>query len=390
MVNRIVLRAAICCLALVAPPSMTSAAMAAPAGQTPLGTAAAGASSDAQSLGDTSTVTVTAVPQAPSADQTVTLVGTVTSADGTSAVSGSMDLLADGQAIPGCTDLAVSSSVPTGIAACQTTFVAATVTLTAEFEPAGDSPADAVVSPGVTLTVTPAATTTTLTASAPVELDGTVTYLATVNPPPGDGDAISPGGTMSFTDDGQVLQNCQYQTVIDGRASCSLRYTQLGTHQISVDYSGDGDFLPSTSPAITVRVVPIPPDGFVDSYLSWTFFYSPHSTTVRGLTATGVAPGTSFVLTCRGRGCPFTRHTTIAGVCASKRGCAQPTADNLAPVFRNRPLGVGTVITISVTHPDWLGKYYSFRIRAARQPRVVEGCLEVRGSVPGVGCTSSS
>ncbi|MGO9882005.1 MAG: hypothetical protein ACLPV4_03205, partial [Solirubrobacteraceae bacterium] len=59
---------------------------------------------------------------------------------------------------------------------------------------------------------------------------------------------------------------------------------------------------------------------------------------------------------------------------------------NLAPRFGGRHLRVGTQITVTFVHPDWIGKYYRFMIRPGRAPKYKVSCLAVNSSLPGVGC----
>jgi hypothetical protein len=58
----------------------------------------------------------------------------------------------------------------------------------------------------------------------------------------------------------------------------------------------------------------------------------------------------------------------------------------LAPVFHNRRLAVGAQITVAITRPLWIGKYYQFTIRARRAPRVRIACLAPGAVRPRFGC----
>ena len=58
----------------------------------------------------------------------------------------------------------------------------------------------------------------------------------------------------------------------------------------------------------------------------------------------------------------------------------------VTPSFVRHRLGVGSRITIEIIRPSWVGKYYSFTVRARRGPRIQIGCLAPGGSVPGQGC----
>jgi hypothetical protein len=39
-----------------------------------------------------------------------------------------------------------------------------------------------------------------------------------------------------------------------------------------------------------------------------------------------------------------------------------------------------------ISHPSYIGKYYSFTVRARQQPTVKIACLAPESSLPGVGC----
>jgi hypothetical protein len=47
---------------------------------------------------------------------------------------------------------------------------------------------------------------------------------------------------------------------------------------------------------------------------------------------------------------------------------------------------VGTQLTIRISHPGYIGKYYSFTVRARRSPALKIACMAPGSSLPGVGC----
>jgi hypothetical protein len=116
--------------------------------------------------------------------------------------------------------------------------------------------------------------------------------------------------------------------------------------------------------------------GFISSTLQWQFFYHPAYTQVTMLRAGDVPRGVTLLLSCAGKGCPFS-SLRIPGTGASV---------DLLPAFHRRHLAAGSEISVRMTRPNWIGKYYSFTARAGRAPAIVLSCLGVGKSQPGVGC----
>lgn len=103
-------------------------------------------------------------------------------------------------------------------------------------------------------------TTTAVTVSSPAVFQGdTVTYTATVTPAPD-------GGTVAF-DDGAgnpATAQCSAQSVVGGKATCTVSYSATGDYSAKATYSGDGNgFVGSTTAAsakVTVKAhPPVPP-----------------------------------------------------------------------------------------------------------------------------------
>ncbi|MBV9797297.1 MAG: Ig-like domain-containing protein [Solirubrobacterales bacterium] len=125
--------------------------------------------------------------------------------------------------------------------------------------------------------------------------------------------------------------------------------------------------------------------------MQWTFRYTPVYTKVLSLVVNGVPAGASVFVDCHARGCPFTEHRkAVAGTkrCGpnGKRRCATRATIDLTSDFQHHRLRAGTEITVAITRPRWIGKYYLFNTRAGRAPRVQVACLPPGATRPNAGC----
>ncbi len=116
----------------------------------------------------------------------------------------------------------------------------------------GDSQFTTSTSAVVNVSVQPDATSLSLVSSAgnQADLGQAVTFTAMVSPDsPGSG---TPTGTVTFKDGMTVLGTA---SLSGGKAIFSTNGLALGSHSISVQYSGNGDFLASDSAAVTLTVI---------------------------------------------------------------------------------------------------------------------------------------
>ena len=105
----------------------------------------------------------------------------------------------------------------------------------------------------LTGTAVQATTTTVVTSSAnPSGIGLSVTFTATVTPQ-GLG---TPTGVVTFLDGTTTL--CGKVALSSGKATCTPASLALGTHSITAVYSGDPNFLGSTSLVLTQTVLPAP------------------------------------------------------------------------------------------------------------------------------------
>jgi uncharacterized repeat protein (TIGR01451 family) len=107
------------------------------------------------------------------------------------------------------------------------------------------------LSPTIAQTVNKAPTSTALAAApTPSTYGQVVTLTATVTGP-----AITPSGTIAFTDGGTALTGCSARAMSAGVATCVLPNTLVGgSHAFAAAYSGDSSFLASSgSASLTVN-----------------------------------------------------------------------------------------------------------------------------------------
>ncbi|MBV9417665.1 MAG: Ig-like domain repeat protein [Solirubrobacterales bacterium] len=347
----------------------------------------------------------------------MTLVADVTSAAAKVAPSGTVTFQNGSSAIAGCAGEPVNPTGQSVVVTCQTSFAASTSVITAVFSPSAADLAGSASVP-LSLTVGAAATSTSVQVSPTVAVGARTTYLATVQAPAG---SLQPTGAVEFLDGGQAIASCRSQPLTNGSATCVVTYNVAGGHSISAQYSGDANFLGSSAPAQQVSIVnpgsqaasainpgsqnslgPSAPGqvitvpglsqvlGAISSTMQWTFLSTPTYTKVLRLVVNG-ATGDTVTTSCRGQGCAFLKHKTLVTNtkrCSqtSTRTCPTHGTIDLTSAFRNRPLSPGAQVSVMITRPGWIGKYYQFAVRAQRRPRVQIACLAPSASRPGFGC----
>jgi Big-like domain-containing protein len=348
----------------------------------PLGVTAASARTGTASA--TSATSVVAYSQStPTTNQGVTLVATVVSNSPNAGPHGSLAFFNGSDVIPGCGGKGVSgrqtitivcqASFPAGVAQISATYVADPSSLVA-----GSSSDTTPVSVGK------GPTSLSLAVTPQVAPGGRATYVATLGVPVSNAGPTLPSGSIEFLDGGQPIGGCASQPVSNLTATCSVSYPTAGTHNVSALYNGDSNFAGSTSPATGVQVVKGAAKaptvhGALGSTLGWKIAYHPHFSELLALQAYAVPKGTTILVQCFGKSCPFAKwHLTKSGTV------------NLLSRFRRRHLRAGTRITVRLTRRHWVGKYYSFTIRAGHAPVVRTDCLAPGGAKPGSRCASPS
>jgi Bacterial Ig-like domain (group 3) len=329
----------------------------------------------------TSATSLVVSPSGAMANQTVTLVATISSSSGRADPSGWLTVFDGFTAISGCTNQGFQSAGQTITIICRSSFPAGTARLTAVYRPSPGLPLGASASPLTTLNVGRDSTFTSLAVTKQIVRGKRATYTATVGLPVSNSGPVQPTGSIEFLDGGRPIRGCLSRPLTQLAATCAIKYKRRGRHQISARYAGDFNFASSTSPARAVQIVrhssqPIVL-GFISSTLQWQFYYHRTYTQVTMLRADRVVEGITVRITCDGRGCPFSELSIPA-----KSG----TSIDLLPAFQKRHLRVGSEITLRIMRPNWIGKYYSFTVRAGRGPQIGLSCLGVGRSRPGLGC----
>jgi hypothetical protein len=327
------------------------------------------------------TASLGVLPNDPTTNQAVALVATVSSGSANARPAGSLTFLDSNKAIAGCANKAVAPTSQVVTVICQSSFAAGASRLTAAYTPSPGVLVGGAVSSPVTLYVSQDATSTALAVTKQVARGKRATYAATLVLPASNSGPMQPTGSIEFLDGGQPIRGCLSRPLSGLVATCSVLYRSAGRHEISARYAGDRNFSPSSSAGRSVRIVehasrPVVL-GFVSSILQWQFQYHPAYTVVSTLHAERVAAGMTMSLACKGSSCPFRRVSLPA---------ATGTSVDLLPEFHRRHLRPGSQITVRITHAHWIGKYYSFTVRASRGPLIVLSCLGVGRARPGMDC----
>ena len=217
-----------------------------------------------------STTTLTVPTGTVTAGQSATFTATVAGPTGITTVpTGTVTFLS------GSTTLGTGTLNASGVATYTAASLnATTYTVTASYP--GDTNFAASVSSASTLVVSPATPTIKLTAPATATVGASVTIGVTVT-----GTSGNPTGTVVFKDGSTTLST---MTLAAGAASYSTSALTVGTHSITVSYSGDSIFASGVSTAQTVIINVAP---------AVTFAALPTSLTiVHGATGTIVITGT--------------------------------------------------------------------------------------------------
>ena len=242
------------------------------------------------------TVSLISSPNPSQIAHNVTFTATVTPQSGSGTPTGTVRFY------NGATALGSPAALNGGVGILSTTALTlGTDIITAVYS--GDSKFAGSTSPPLNQIVTvlpPILTSVALQSSLnPSELTQEVTFTATVTPKSGRG---TPTGTVQFMDGTTILGT----STLDSRAVALYSTTalSLGNHSITAQYSGDIQFVASTSPAVIQKVTPLVPDfGLAASPGSTTLpAGSSASFTIKGTQQNGFS-GT-ITLSCSSSGMP--------------------------------------------------------------------------------------
>ncbi len=316
----------------------------------------------------------------PKTNQTVTLIATISSSSGNASPAGSVTFFNGTGAIGSCTGKPVNGGTTVTVI-CPAGFGAGTAQISAAYQPGPGSLVDGSTSGPTSITIGRDSTSVSLAVTSQVNANNTATYSAALVLPSSNSGPIEPTGSIAFLDGGQPIPGCASQQMTNLTATCTQSYNLTGTHQISAVYSGDANFAGSTSSGSSVQVVKSGAKtvlGFVKSLLQWSFFYHPTYTQVMQFVVSQIANGTTVVLQCQGNGCAFKQVLLTP---RHKR-----RSMNLLARFDHKKLKPRTRVTVRVMHPSWVGKFFSFTIRAGAAPVAAQKCIPVGKTNPGPGC----
>ncbi len=311
----------------------------------------------------------------PVTDQNVTLFATVTVSPGNVSPSGTVAFENGGNPIPGCAAVPTPPPAsPSVMVTCATSFAAASspARLTAVFTPDPGSLVTGSTSPAQTVPINRAPTSTAVTMpGSKAHVGKAVRFTALVTP--SNSGSPAPSGSVQFTDNGKAIGSCPGQAVgTSSTATCTVTYDRPGLHDIAASYSGDASFGGSTSAPSALAVQAL---GTITATMQWTFYHTPTYTQVLALMVSGAPTRATILVKCHGHGCPFRKRAIATGGtkrCGPRgrhRCAAHPTID-LTRRFRHKRLRVGAKIIVEISKPGWVGKRYTFTVRARRSPRV--------------------
>jgi hypothetical protein len=256
-------------------------------------------------------VTVSALPATAIAGAPVALVAAIAVVQGVATPTGTVTFTSGGVALG-------AQLVTSGTATISPVFAPGMQSIVATYS--GDADSSGSVSAPLSLQVLIATTTATVTSSVnPAIVLSPVTFSVKVA-----GNGGVPSGTVTFSADGTALGNATLDAT--GSASLTTAALVVGSHSITVSYSGDGDDAPATSAAITQVV------GTIST-----------GTALGESSTSGPTPGVLLVATVVGAVGPIPTGTVTFLIGTTVLGSAQLNASGVATFTPNPFSGTETI-----------------------------------------------
>jgi len=201
-----------------------------------------------ETLSQVSTTTsVMAAPGAATFGQSVTLTATVAPTSGTANPTGSVTFTDNGTTTLGTSTLSTTAGVTTA-SILVTTLPVGTDLISASYSPGAGFLASATTT-SASVAVSQATTTLGLLSNAnPSTFGQSVTFTATVFPATGSGET----GTVTFFDNGTSIGT---GGVSNGQTTLTTSVLAIGTHPVTATYTGDGNFVGSSTTTTLSQVV---------------------------------------------------------------------------------------------------------------------------------------
>jgi subtilase family serine protease len=274
------------------------------------------------------TVTLTPSTTTPLAGSSLTLTASISPPyTGATPPTGTVSFFVDGAAVGTAT---VSIGNPSTAALAITAPTTGTHTVTATYN--GDTNYTSANSPAVTITVAKSATSLAITPSTTTPTPG-ASFTVTATLTNTTQSTATPTGTVTFTLDGT---SAGVQTLTAGKtAVITLTAPTSGAHTLQASYSGDSNFLSSTSPSVTITVAKIQTTTALTPSTSTPTAGSPVTVTAAiSPSTTGTTPPTGTIT--------FTVDGTSAGVQTVVSGSPSTASISLSSLTSGAHIIVGT------------------------------------------------
>lgn len=186
-------------------------------------------------------------------------------------------------------------------------------------------------------------------------------------------------GDVSASSTGMIVANGSGGFTVSG----SHAYAKAGSYHATVTVDDVGGATASAADAIAIASAV---KGAVSSALEWSFDFNARFTTVTMLAVHGPPAGGVVIVNCNRGGCPFRTRTLHVHHGTRRQAPGAVSLLNLAGPFGHAKLRPHARITVEITAPGLVGKYYRFTTRLAKAPAVATACLAPGSAKPGVGC----